>query len=143
MKVFFDSSALIKRYIAEMGADRVRELLEGTSDLGVAVICRPEVISGLSRLRREKKIDAGEYQRAKADLGADLEDASVLNLTQDVLDRAVDLLERFTLRASDALHVACAIDWSAQQFVSADGRQCDAAEACGLKVERLALGPVK
>jgi predicted nucleic acid-binding protein len=49
----------------------------------------------------------------------------------------VELLERWPLGSSDALHIACAAEWSAQLFVSADGRQCRAARAYGLRVEEL------
>jgi len=37
------------------------------------------------------------------------------------------------VRAMDALHVACAIQWGAELFVSADERQVAAAKKAGLK----------
>jgi predicted nucleic acid-binding protein len=47
------------------------------------------------------------------------------------------VLERFPLRSADALHIACASEWSTDLFVSADDRQCQAAGACGLRVEAI------
>lgn len=41
------------------------------------------------------------------------------------------------VRALDALHVAAALAWSAELFVSADERQCRAASEAGMAVERL------
>lgn len=65
----------------------------------------------------------------------DVEDMNIVNLTNQVLARAVEILERWPLRSSDAVHVASAAEWSARLFVSAVARQCAAARAYGLRVE--------
>lgn len=137
LNVFFDSSALAKRYVEEKGSDRVDAILSAAAALGVSVICFPEVISALCRRRRERRLSKDEYVDAKRTLFFDLEDASVIGMTDPVIARSVELLERWPLRSSDALHVACATEWAAQLFVSADGRQCRAARAYGLHVEEL------
>jgi predicted nucleic acid-binding protein len=137
LKVFLDSSALAKRYVQEAGSDRLETILLAASSVGVAVICVPEIISALCRLRREKKLSAANYQRARHALLEDVADMSILNLTDQVVARAVSLFERSPLRSSDALHVACAAEWQADLFVSADKKQCVSARAFGLKVEQL------
>ncbi len=78
--------------------------------------------------------------KAKQALLEDIEDASVINVTDQVMARAVELLERWPLRSSDALHIASAAEWSAELFVSADERQCTAARRCGLQAEELIVG---
>jgi uncharacterized protein len=140
LNVFLDSSALAKRYIQETGSDRVEAILSSSSALGVSVICLSEVVSALCRRRRERELSRPQYLEAKQALLSDIEDASVVAITDEVVSRAVELLERSPLRSSDSLHVACAIEWSAQLFVSADGRQCAAAKAYGLLVEELKPG---
>jgi uncharacterized protein len=137
LKVFLDSSALAKRYVQEPGSGRLEAVLLSASSAGVAVICVPEIVSALCRLRREKKLSAANYQRARRALLGDVADMSIVNLTDQVVARAVSLLERSPLRASDALHVACAAEWQADLFVSADKRQCAAARAFGLEVGQL------
>ena len=92
------------------------------------------------RRRREKKLSPPQYLKAKQALFEDIEDASIVNLTDQVVARAVALLERWPLRSSDALHVASAAEWSAELFVSADERQCAAARGHGLQVEELPVG---
>ena len=139
MNVFLDSSALAKRYVQEPGSDRVEEILSSASSLGIAVSGVAEVVSALCRRRREKKLSPPQYSKAKQALFEDIEDASLVNLTDQVVARAVSLLERWPLRASAALHVAAA-EWSAELFVSADERQCAAARAHGLHVEVLPVG---
>ena len=139
MKLFLDSSALAKRYIEETGSGRVDELLSHASSLGVSVLALPEVTSALCRRRREKALTAKQYSAAQTALVADIGDAEIVNLTNSVIASAVGLLEESPLRAADAMHVACAREWGAWLFVSADGRQCTAARAVGLKVEELEL----
>lgn len=86
------------------------------------------------------KLSRQQYFKAKQALFEDLEDASVINVTDQVTARAVELLERWPLRSSDALHVASAAEWSAELFVSADERQCAAARRYGLHVEESLAG---
>jgi hypothetical protein len=137
LNVFLDSSALAKRYVDEPGSDRLEEILARASSLGVSVISVPEVVSALCRRLRETKLSQQQYSKAKRALLEDLTETSVVNITEQVIARAVVLLERWPLRSSDSLHIACAADWSADLFVSADERQCAAARAYGLSVEQL------
>jgi uncharacterized protein len=140
LNVFFDSSALAKRYVEEAGSDRVQDILSSASSLTISVICISEIISALCRRRRERKLSQQQYLAAKKALFADLEDMSVVNLTDRVITRAVDMLEKWPLRSSDSLHIACAAEWSVELFVSADERQCAAAREYGLQVEELSVG---
>ena len=137
LNVFFDSSALAKRYIEEKGSDRVQTILSSASALAVSVICIAEIVSALRRRRRERKLSTEEYQNAKASVLSDIDDATIIGITQEVIAQAVALLEQFPLHSADALHVACASEWSTDMFVSADDRQCAAARAHGLRVEAI------
>jgi predicted nucleic acid-binding protein len=140
LNVLLDSSALAKRYVAEPGSERVEEILLAASSLGVSVICVSEVVSALCRRRREGRLSRQQYLGAKQALFEDVDDASVINLTERVIARAVELLGRWPLRSADALHVACAAEWGADLFVSADARQCSAARRYGLHTEQLPVG---
>jgi predicted nucleic acid-binding protein len=137
LNVFFDSSALAKRYVEEAGSDRVQDILSSASSLTVSVLCISEIVSALCRRRRERKLTQQQYLAAKDAMLADIEDMNVVNLTDQVIARAVDILEKWPLRSSDSLHIASAAEWSAQLFVSADERQCAAARDYGLQVEEL------
>ena len=133
MKIFLDTSAFAKRYVAEQGSDKVLELCEEADCLTVSIICLPELISTLSRLVREKRITNREYQRLKRDAAADLGDADISQITLEVLTPVVKLLESNPLRAMDAIHIGCALAVKADVFVSADIRQLTAAKKAGLK----------
>lgn len=133
MKVFADSSALVKRYVEEEGSERIDRVLGAASALGVSVLCSPDIISTLNRRRREGDFPPRAYESTKATLLEDLKDADVVHLTPEVLRRATRILESHPLRAMDALHVACALAWGAERFVSADRSQLRAASRSGLK----------
>ncbi|EQD80779.1 hypothetical protein B1A_00527 [mine drainage metagenome] len=134
MKVFLDTSAFAKRYVAEQGSDKVVELCQQADSLIVSIICLPELISTVSRLLREKKITKAGYRKLKGDAMMDLEDINICQITPDVLSSVISLLETNPLRAMDALHVACAVVVETDIFVSADHRQLAAARKAGLKI---------
>lgn len=132
MRAVLDSSALARLYVDQLGAAQVKAVLASTDRLGLCVLCGPEVISALCRLRREGQLANEEYELARAAVAEDLRDSERLDLTPEVLAVCVGLLEASVLRASDALHVACAIEWQADLFVTGDLRQERAARGAGL-----------
>jgi uncharacterized protein len=135
VKVVFDSSSFAKRYIAEPGSEQVDEILQHTTQLGLSVLCVPEIVSALNRRIREGVLPAAVYEQVKVQLTADVGDAIILQLTPQVVATAVTLLETNVLRAIDALHVAGALVWQADLFVTADLRQFAAAQQSGLDTQ--------
>ena len=135
MKLFVDSSAFAKRYVLEDGSEIVEELLQRASQLALCTILVPEIISGLNRRRREQILSESDYQKIKKQLLEDVHDAIVLQVTPAVISRSVKLLETNILRAMDSLHIACAMEWQAELFVTADKRQLKAARNAGLLTE--------
>lgn len=135
MKVLSDSSALAKRYVLEVGSDRIDQLLQNASQLGLCAILVPEIISGLNRRRRENSLSTPDYQAIKRQLMEDVHDAVILQVTPAVVSYSIKLLEANVLRAMDALHIACALEWKAELFITADRRQHKAATNAGLLTE--------
>ncbi|GBD88685.1 PIN domain protein [bacterium BMS3Abin03] len=137
MKIFFDSSALAKRYIDEEGSDKVEKTCRETDSFCVSIICLPEIISALNRLRREKILNKNQYRKIKKALINDLEDSDFYNLTPQVINHSIQLLEKYKLRAMDSLHIACALVAQPDLFVSSDQRQLAAAKKTGLKIRQV------
>lgn len=135
MKMFFDASAFAKRYVEEHGSQQADELCQEATELVLSVICVPEIISALNRRLREKNLSRREYKTIKERLSADIGDIEIINLTPEVLATATKLLEAHPLRSMDALHVACALEWGVDLFVSSDKRQTTAAGKAGLKIK--------
>jgi uncharacterized protein len=134
MRVFFDTSALTKRYVEEEGSEQVRTLCAEADALGVSVLVVPELISTLCRLVREGRLSSGDYQILKSAVQTDLSDADLCDLSQGAFEQALRCLELHPLRALDALHVGSALVYQPDLFVSADRRQAEAAGREGLAV---------
>lgn len=137
MRLFLDSSALAKRYIAETGSEDVDILCRRATVVAVSIICVPEVIAALCRLRREKIINQHEYESAKQAFAADLRDVIVCGINEPVIQRSLAVLEKCPARAMDALHIGCALEWKNALFVSSDKQQLAAARTMGLKTKRV------
>ena len=135
MKLFVDSSAFAKRYVLEEGSEIIEDLLQRASQLALCTILVPEIISGLNRRQREQILSKSDYRKIKKQLLEDVHDAIVLQVTPAVISRSVKLLETNILRAMDSLHVACAVEWQAELFATADKRQLKVAQNAGLLTE--------
>lgn len=134
MRVFFDTSAFAKRFIAEAGSEQADNMTLKATEMGLSVICFPELMSALNRKRREKLITQEIYLDLKHEILKDIEDTDIINLTPSVLNKTTELLENHALRSLDAMHLACAIEWKTELFVSSDKRQVAAAIHSGLDV---------
>ena len=135
MKTFFDSSAFAKRYVEEIGSQLVDDICLNAKIVSLSVICAPEIISALNRRVREKSLSLQDYFTIKQHLSDDVRDAVIVNLLPEVIVTSTKLLEASPLRAMDALHVACALVWDAELFVSSDKQQITAAKKAGLKIK--------
>lgn len=114
--------------------------LQNASELALCIILVPEILSGLNRRMREGFLTAADYRAVKRQLLADVRDATILQITPAVVSRSIRLLENGNLRAMDALHVACALEWGPDLFVTSDSRQSLAAGNAGLRTEYLGKG---
>lgn len=134
MKVFFDTSAFVKRYVEETGTEKVIEICDQAEQLVLCVICLPEMISTLNRLVREGKLQGDDYQKLRDLILKEIEDAEICYLTPEVVTQTIRCLENNVLRAMDALHLGCALVVEPDLFVSSDLRQIEAAKREGLQV---------
>lgn len=132
---YFDTSALVKHYISELGTAWV-QLTVANQEVVIAEIGIVEMAAALSKRKRAGDLDQETY----ADfLEAFLQDAETkyraLALDRDTLNLAVDLTRRHPLRAYDAVQLATALrlaealaeEGLALTFVSADATLCAAA----------------
>ena len=65
MKAYLDSSSFCKRFVEEDGSDGAETTCSQASRLGLSILCVPEIVSALSRRKRERMLTAGQYDEAK------------------------------------------------------------------------------
>ena len=135
---YFDTSALIKRYVDEPGRPEVLRLLRKNQCV-VSAVLPVEVRSALRRRVGEKTLDAKRVPGILKRLAADRAYWTIIEVSREVLATAESLSGAHPLRALDAIHVASAklfADRLVSQtftFVSADSRQTDVAEGLGIE----------
>lgn len=134
MRLYLDSSAFAKRFLDEPGSVEVELLCAEAEELGLSVICAPEIISALARCLREGKLSSQQYEMLKKQLLIEIADAISIELAPLTINLTIELLENNQIRAMDAIHVACAIVWGTDVFASSDMRQITAARSAGLTV---------
>ena len=134
MRVFFDSSAFVKRYVREEGTDIVLSWCDQATELCLSGIALPEIVSAFCRLLREDRVSPVQYRHLKTMLMADISDAAICDLTPEVIRQSIISLEKNVLRGMDAIHLGSALALNVDLFVSADASQCDAATQAGLRV---------
>ena len=143
-----DTSAPVKRYVAEVGATWVRRLLAHPAQYVVytAALSQVEVISALQRRVREGALEVTQAQRLAHRVTIHFAQRyQVIALTQAIVDQACVGLQAHPLRAADAIHLACALTirritqeqgLPPPSFVVADTALCAAATAAGFVVDK-------
>lgn len=145
--LFFDTSALVRRYDAlEPGAETVRALCRRSSRhiLLIARVTAIETASALNRKSREGRLDRRDVERLWRLFRAHWQTQyQVIALEESIYRTAEQLLFAHSLRAYDALQLATALRAARllgelapdYRFCTADGAQADAARREGLSVE--------
>lgn len=137
MRILFDTSALLKRYLPETGREALLDWIGRARPVVVAPHCRVEIYSALNRVRRDTRASEDAYRTTCGEVERNFVDFDVVPMTS-VLERAsIRALEASPIRALDALHVGAAVVAGVDMFVTADIRQYQGAVAVGLKATLL------
>jgi predicted nucleic acid-binding protein len=112
--LFVDASALVKRYVRERHSAQVRRLVSA-GPIAISRLSEVEVPSALSRLVREARLSRRSRDRAALAFVTDVAAWHVVEITSDVTALARTLLERYDLRAGDAVQLASAV-WLRQSL---------------------------
>lgn len=150
---YFDTSALVKRYVAEVGSTWVRSTIARRSDhvSYASVLAQPEAISAVQRKVREGHLEEDRARTLARRVTTHFAHSyALVAITPSVIAQACTLLQHYPLRAYDALQMACAIAvhsflqqkaLPAPLFVAADDTLLAAAAAEGFVVDNPLLHP--
>ena len=134
---YFDTSALVKRYVEEPGSLGVRRLLR-TRRVTSSVLLRIEVSSALRRRPDEGALSARAFARLLRQIETDDASWQLVPLSDEIVAPARSRVLEHSLRTLDAIHLVSAEALYRERlripFVTADARQASAARAVGLDV---------
>lgn len=137
--IYLDSSALIKKYVGEKGTSEVREFFSGEEVLWTSKVSHAEVWSAFARRRRGGDLTPAQYRAIARSFEQDWRAMAVVELSDEVTGMIRRLVERYPLRAFDAIQLASAL-WVKRNlgepvtFVGADAALLRAAAAMALMV---------
>ena len=137
---YFDTSALIKRYVDEEGRRDVLQLLRQHQCV-TSQLLSVELRSALRRRVTDGSLDARRVPEILKRFAADREFWAQVEITSEVVQAAERLVAAYPLRTLDAIHVASAelfagrLASSELTFVSADARQTAVAAVVGMATE--------
>jgi predicted nucleic acid-binding protein len=138
VNLWADTSALMRSYLARVGAQDMDNQQAAATQIAVARITRAEVVSALQAGVRNHEITNAQAAQALADHDS-RQDLITLPIRQVTVDLAVDLLIRHPLKAYDAIQLAAAMEWKDHlaaevTFATFDERLSAAAEVEGFTV---------
>ena len=132
--IYLDTSALIKRFVNEKGSPLVQSLVQQPEGVATAKIAYAEIFAGLARKLREGYLSKPLHALACRQFERDWQSYLRVELQDDILFLARDLIQRHPLRGFDAVHLASALSLKNAlgeevTFAAADGRLLRAAGA--------------
>ena len=136
---YFDTSALVKRYVSEPGSFQARALL-WRHDFLSSAITPVELMSALHRRRRTGDVSEATLQAVLRRVLRDRTRWELVEVGPSILNRAEELIQGGApIKALDAIQIASAITFQSASsiripFITGDGQQRDAAARLGLAV---------
>lgn len=137
-RAYFDTSAIVKRYVAEPGSPRVRALLRSHRVLS-SVLTPIEALSAFTRRHATGDFSDRDFAAIVSRLDGDRQMWELLEITPLVLGRAEELVRTRGLRTLDAIHVGSALVFESSAgirlpFITGDDRQRAGAARARLEV---------
>ncbi len=127
MNLFFDTSALVKYYLPEIGSDKVEQLISDLSNtVWLSELLKTEFYSALFRRLRNRELSISQVQTAISGFEVSIQQFHIQPLNSLVLRETEQFLKtegmNFPIRTLDALHfcsfkLLAESDWA---FVTAD-----------------------
>lgn len=109
MKLFFDTSALIKKYVTEEGSDKVDALMNKAESIIVSAITEIEAYSTFKRLLIENAINESDYKTLINEFEIDYPYYSHIVLDDLITSNAKSLIDKYQLKTLDSIQLGTAV----------------------------------
>jgi predicted nucleic acid-binding protein len=109
--LYLDASALVKRYVSELGSDMVNDAISEADLVGTALISRAEVAAAFAKAVRTGALKRDEGSKSLHAFRKDWHDLVRVQVTEIAIARADALAWEYNLRGYDAVHLAAALLW--------------------------------
>ena len=138
MILYLDASALVKRYVAELGSPEVSSAISRAQVTGTALLSRAEVEAALEKAVRLQALTQEEGLASLSVFRNEWPDLVRMQVTEMVVAKAGILAWDHDLRGYDAVHLAAASVWQEAlgervTLATFDKHLWTAAESAGLE----------
>ena len=120
MKIFFDTSAYVKKYIFEDGWEKLDGLLADTTAIVVAPVYLLEIRGVIQRKLRERLITPHQAYLIKQGVDHDYDYFEKILWDEPLEQSALALIEKYQLKTLDSIQLASAHFSKADMFVTSD-----------------------
>ncbi len=111
MILYLDASALVKRYVTELGSKEVITLTAAAEAVATSLVSRAEVAAALARAVRLGVLDQASGRRAQRRFSREWPDIARVPVSEALVSRAETLAWEHGLRGYDAVQLASALTW--------------------------------
>ena len=108
MRLYLDTSALLKLYVEEDDSDFVEGAVQDAETTVTSIMTYVETRAAFSRRRRDGSLTLADYHRVVREFEREWERYFVIPVTDSLIKSAGKLAETHGLRGYDALHLASA-----------------------------------
>lgn len=135
---YWDSSALVKRYIIEEGSDLVAKHIERAGVHATSALSHAEILATFYRLRRDGNLASTNLERIEKSFLKDWSRLLVFPYSLSIQARALKIIKEVSLKGADLIQLATAEDVVEQfegvRLIAFDDRLLNAAKDRGMKL---------
>ena len=107
--IYFDSSAMVKRYLDEEGSYTVNKMLDEASVAATSILTYPEIVSAFIRKQRMREISKDTYAKISSALESEWSYFFVIQFSDQLYPAIRRIIEKPGLKAADSIHLASAL----------------------------------
>jgi predicted nucleic acid-binding protein len=128
MKVFIDTSSLLKKYVDEKGTEKFLTILEDVTDIIIAPITILEVHSAIERRLHEKTLKQADAKWIQKQFLFDYTFFGIVEWNDALQKECIRLLRRYQLKVLDSIQLSSAIIAEVKLFITSDKKLFNASK---------------
>lgn len=134
---YWDTSALVKLFVSEVGSSEARAVLARDREVATALLTYVEAFSAFTRRAQDRSITRVDLATVCRRFVGEWTAFLRVPLTDEVVHRSRAVVERHGLKTLDAVHLASLLELGERiTLVAADGHLLRAAQTEGTRVIR-------
>lgn len=107
--IYFDSSALVKRYVEEYGSNNVNSVLANAAIVATSKLTYPEILSAFTRKHKEGEISTEWLNKIIENFETEWEYFLIIEIQDELLPIIKKIIKKHYLKGADSIHLSSAL----------------------------------